>query len=747
MKNLILQGGAAAFLVSAIILQLVFTDLYPQSLNDYKSRSGGNWTNPGNWLRFNGSAWQAAVNPPDYNAGRISISAGHTVSYDTDVTVDQLFVETGALLIVNSGINFVTNNGDGDDVTVYGTLEYNGMVPSSFPGSGVIKTGGTLVYYSVANPANLFSFFSVKETGSNWVYRGSSTTATTVALSGRTYANLSFESSSGIYAFNFTGSSPLTVEGNFSLGSNVSMTVSNTAMNLFKGNYTVLGSIYYSTGTQTFSFAGSGLQLLSGNATLNFENANVAAGSLVKLNSNISVTGSLNAGGTIDCSDRTIGGTGAFSLLSGALLKTANTNGLNGSIVCATSSFASDAGYEFNGTSPQTTGSKLTTCGNITINNSSGVSLSTQLTAGGTVTFTSGKLFLGAYSLILGNTGSFLGAGTTSYIVTNGSGGLQKTGMPIGVDYLFPVGNSSYTPLYINNTGTADNFSVRTADTVDFLTNNTSYVKKKWVISEATPGSSSAELKFVWNTSDQNPEFNPLGSVCIGRYDGILCSEVSASVSGSGPYTASANGFSQFGEFAVGNERTLPADMIYFVSAVRGNNVQLKWKTSSEYNNKGFSVERRTADEKEWVNLGCVNAAKSTSGINEYKYVDCLSYPGIYYYRIKQSDYNGLNTYYYLKECCAVKAPDKFRIAGNFPNPFNSGFVLKYELPEDCNVSVNFFDITGKKIREAYFREYAGYSGRFFDFSGFSSGIYIYYIKALLSGGIMSAVGKCVLIK
>lgn len=748
MKNLIRQGGTAAFLVTAFLLQFAYTDILPQTANDYRSKTSGEWSDASNWQRFSGSSWENAPGPPDSNAGRISILAGHVIAYNNqDYGVNELTVEPGAQLNVNSGISLKTSNAAGDEITLYGILYYTGTVPASMPGSGIMKTGSRIVYYSTSSPAALLNLFAVKETGSEWVYQGSSTTATYVLLGGRTYQNLSFESISGTYSPSFTGVSPLIVEGNFSIGSGVNMTVTNTAVNLFKGNYSISGNINYSTGSQTFSFAGTERQTLSGSGTLNFENININPGSLVRLSSGISISGAMNVSGIIECAEKTIGGTGSFSLLSGGMLKTSSQFGVNGNVVCAVSSFAADAGFEFNGTSSQMTGSKLTSCGILYINNSAGVSLSASLSVGSMLVFTSGKIYPGNYDIILGSAASVAGYGMNSYVATNGTGFLKKMSMPSGLDFLFPVGNSSYTPAVINNSGTADNYSVRTADTVDFRTNNLNYVKKKWVINEGSPEGTLATLMLCWNQSDQNPGFNPAGSVYVGRFDGSVCTEMSAAVSGSGPYTASVNGVSQFGEFAVGNESTLPAELTSFLCSVRNNEVELKWKTSGEINNQGFYVERRETGESSWTSRGFVRAAANPSGNNDYKYTDRVLIPGKYYFRLKQTDLNGGYAYYYMKDYCLIGPPEKFRLLGNYPNPFNTGVIISYEIPENCTVSVNFFEITGRKIREAYFKEYAGYSLRYFDFSGFASGVYIYYVRAMLAGGIMSAFGKCVLIK
>jgi hypothetical protein len=45
-------------------------------------------------------------------------------------------------------------------------------------------------------------------------------------------------------------------------------------------------------------------------------------------------------------------------------------------------------------------------------------------------------------------------------------------------------------------------------------------------------------------------------------------------------------------------------------------------------------------------------------------------------------------------------SPEKFRLIGNYPNPFNPSTVIKFEIPELSNLKIEIFDITGKPIEE-----------------------------------------------
>ncbi|PIV26228.1 MAG: hypothetical protein COS37_07490, partial [Anaerolineae bacterium CG03_land_8_20_14_0_80_58_20] len=105
----------------------------------------------------------------------------------------------------------------------------------------------------------------------------------------------------------------------------------------------------------------------------------------------------------------------------------------------------------FNGSSAQTIGgTSATTFNNLTVNNASGVSLSSvDATMNGTLTFTAGKITTGANTLILPTGGTITGAGADKYVYGN----LQKafnTGS--GQTFTFEIGDASYyTPAQLAN--------------------------------------------------------------------------------------------------------------------------------------------------------------------------------------------------------------------------------------------------------------------------------------------------------
>ncbi len=85
-----------------------------------------------------------------------------------------------------------------------------------------------------------------------------------------------------------------------------------------------------------------------------------------------------------------------------------------------------------------------------------------------------------------------------------------------------------------------------------------------------------------------------------------------------------------------------------------------------------------------------------------------------------------------------------FELYQNYPNPFNPTTQISFSLPERTFVELNIYDMLGRKITNLISAEMsAGKHNVEFDASSFSSGIYLYQIKA----GIYNQVRKMIFIK
>ncbi len=174
----------------------------------------------------------------------------------------------------------------------------------------------------------------------------------------------------------------------------------------------------------------------------------------------------------------------------------------------------------------------------------------------------------------------------------------------------------------------------------------------------------------------------------------------------------------------------LPVELTGFASVISGNDVTLKWKTSSESNNRGFEVERLFEGSK-WLRIGFVEGAGNSTSTLEYSYSDRNLNTGSYQYRLKQIDFNGNFEYYNLEGNILIGVPSELRLSQNYPNPFNPTTKIDFDLPFDGIATLSVYDLSGKEVA-VLLNEFkpAGYHTLSVNASELSSGIYIYTLKA-----------------
>lgn len=174
----------------------------------------------------------------------------------------------------------------------------------------------------------------------------------------------------------------------------------------------------------------------------------------------------------------------------------------------------------------------------------------------------------------------------------------------------------------------------------------------------------------------------------------------------------------------------LPVTISLFNALSNKNNVKLTWKTETELNNSGFSVERKT-ETGDWKKISFVNGSGTTNQPVEYSFEDKKLMPGKYFYRLKQIDYNGNYEYFDLPLYVLISKPKDFLLGQSYPNPSNPICSIDFQLPERTFVNISVYDMLGKKVAEPVNRETeAGIHTIEFDGSNLASGTYIYRITA-----------------
>ena len=181
---------------------------------------------------------------------------------------------------------------------------------------------------------------------------------------------------------------------------------------------------------------------------------------------------------------------------------------------------------------------------------------------------------------------------------------------------------------------------------------------------------------------------------------------------------------STFFQLWVRSNLTLPIELVTFSATITHNKrVRLDWETASEKNNDYFTVER-TIDGINWEIIKHVDGAGDSSTPLNYSEIDNNPYPGISYYRLKQTDFDGQFSY---SKMISINFQE-FREArvSVYPNPVNNKLTIQGDKPELEDIQV--YDVFGQNVT-GFTRQETSFENRVvIDLSRLNVGVY--YIKS-----------------
>jgi hypothetical protein len=124
------------------------------------------------------------------------------------------------------------------------------------------------------------------------------------------------------------------------------------------------------------------------------------------------------------------------------------------------------------------------------------------------------------------------------------------------------------------------------------------------------------------------------------KYKGTQPAQTGPAVASVNTGTAPIAGFSATG--------TLPVVYQSFTVTYSNNAVLVTWTTAQELNNNHFEVEKST-DGNNWTAIASVSAVGNSTISSNYSFTDKSLHAAIAYYRIRQVDNDGANTYTEIK--------------------------------------------------------------------------------------------------
>ena len=152
----------------------------------------------------------------------------------------------------------------------------------------------------------------------------------------------------------------------------------------------------------------------------------------------------------------------------------------------------------------------------------------------------------------------------------------------------------------------------------------------------------------------------------------------------------------------------IPVEFISFWGENRGDFNYLEWATASEIGNSHFEVERRLNDGS-FDQVGRVEGNGTTSEKQTYNFEDwVIAESGIYYYRLKQFDFNNNFRYSGIVAIKVIREGDLGEVMV-YPNPVVDRFNIDVTTNiESSRVEMRMYDVTGKLVKTETLNESQG---------------------------------------
>jgi hypothetical protein len=573
----------AAATTAIRIDNVTLTSAPPPPVLYYRSVATGSYSANATWESSTDNAtWAAATRSPTSSDNTVTIQAGHTVTIDAAITLDQVVIKSGATLAHASNAGIVTvNDGTGDDVII----ENGGVYLVNGQSDPLLPTPAQTYAQRITMGGS--SAFRVETGGIIRIGNGVTSYVGTGFAGFPTNLNSTWQDGA-IYEWN--NQSNLPFQGDFFPNAAPGI------IPILKTTVAIPGS--GGSGTTAFTLKG----LLQANAIVH-----VGGATTKFFRDGINNADSLVFGTTV----------GKITIGNGTTTK------LEGAGVVK----MPDAGMDIAANSL------------ITLNANKTIVLSSTFPRSATsiLTLLSGsRITLGSNNLnLIGRA-----ATTGGYIVTSGTGSLMQDSIGT-VAVLFPVGPTAllYHPVTITNIGTIDSFAVKVGSATPACDNPAYAVNATWDITEAIAGGSDCTLAIDFAGATTGGSFSA-ATGSIDHCSGITADYSNGTITGT---VATGSGFTNFSPFGISTPVALPLRLVSFNATNSNGVVNLKWVTTNEVNLNKFIVEESN-DGSIFNAVGSVNA-NNLPITNTYNFNKTITTTGNLYYRIKIVNSNGTAEY------------------------------------------------------------------------------------------------------
>ncbi len=140
----------------------------------------------------------------------------------------------------------------------------------------------------------------------------------------------------------------------------------------------------------------------------------------------------------------------------------------------------------------------------------------------------------------------------------------------------------------------------------------------------------------------------------------------------------------------------LPVEMVEFNGLGHESYNELTWSTASEVHCSHFNIERST-DGSSFQKIGEVEGTGTSFEVHDYRFHDNEIGNEIYYYRLKQLDFNGAYTYSNTI-AIAPTIEGSFKVMSAFPNPATEVFNVQLYAESAENIAISIKSASGAVV-------------------------------------------------
>lgn len=242
---------------------------------------------------------------------------------------------------------------------------------------------------------------------------------------------------------------------------------------------------------------------------------------------------------------------------------------------------------------------------------------------------------------------------------------------------------------------------------------------------------------YVQKINNQGQQLWDSLSVMLGSFHNSQKSYLNLVSDGSGGVIAvfkeKRNGKNEIFAQKIFNSGTYASQILAFSANNEDGKIKLSWYAANESPDIIYALERTVHADTglaHWSLIGTLDVNEDRS-VNYYEMFDVPNTNGTLYYRIVQKDGDQSETVYDHIKVNYLESDSSIVLAQNSPNPFTDSTIISFYLPEDQDVSLEFFDSRVERIQEIPKQKYqAGRHEIFFKGNNLQPGIYFYRFKA-----------------